>query len=65
MVQMADSASQPAPARRGKSSSPSGPAAAITAPATQTASYVQADAQSLKTAIDLIRAALTAAGITL
>jgi hypothetical protein len=39
-------------------------AAAITTPNTQTASYVQADVQSLKTAIDAIRTALTSHGIT-
>lgn len=38
--------------------------ATIAAPNTQTASYVQADVASLKTAIDAIRAQLTAAGIT-
>jgi hypothetical protein len=39
-------------------------AGAIAAPATQTAAYVQADAQSLKTAIDAIRVALQNVGIT-
>lgn len=44
-----------------------GPAvsAAITAPTAPSAGYVQAEATSAKTAIDAIRAALTAAGITL
>ncbi len=39
--------------------------AAITAPTAPSAGYVQAEAQSAKTAIDAIRAALTGAGITL
>lgn len=38
--------------------------AAITTPNTQTASYVQADVASLKTAIDAIRVAIQAIGIT-
>jgi hypothetical protein len=40
-------------------------AAAITAPTAPSAGYVQAEAASAKTAIDAIRAALTANGITL
>ena len=39
-------------------------AAAITSPTAPSASYVQAEATAAKTAIDAIRAALTAAGIT-
>jgi hypothetical protein len=40
-------------------------AAAIAAPTAPSASYVQAEAQSMKTAVDAIRAALTNIGITL
>lgn len=39
--------------------------AAIASPTAPGASYVQAEAASMKTAVDAIRAALTAAGITL
>lgn len=39
--------------------------AAIASPTTPSATYVQAEAQSMKTSVDAIRAALTAAGITL
>lgn len=39
--------------------------AAITAPNTQTSSYVQADVQSIVTTVNAIRAALTAYGVTL
>lgn len=39
-------------------------AAAITAPATQSAAYVQADVQSIVTAVNSIRTALTNVGIT-
>lgn len=38
--------------------------AVIASPSAQSATYVQAEATSLKTSIDQIRAALTAAGIT-
>lgn len=38
--------------------------AVIASPTAPSASYVQAEADSAKTAIDAIRAALTAAGIT-
>ena len=41
------------------------PAAAIAAPTAPGAAYVQAEAQSMKTAVDAIRAALINAGITL
>ena len=40
-------------------------AAAIAAPTAPSASYVQAEAQSMKTAVDAIRVALTNIGITL
>lgn len=43
---------------------PAAQAAAIASPNTQTAAYVQADVQSLKTAIDAIRVALQNVGIT-
>jgi hypothetical protein len=39
-------------------------AAAVPAPNAQTAAYVQADAQSVVTSVNAIRAALTAVGIT-
>ena len=40
-------------------------AAAITSPTAPGAAYVQAEAQSMKTAVDAIRVALKSAGITL
>ena len=43
----------------------SGRAAAITSPTAPSATYQQAEAQSMKTAVDAIRTALTNLGVTL